>query len=204
MRLSLSERWCIGFLELSRFRALANVGYEKIGTAGRRGGTARVPTWARQVRPGWRVGQLRDDDEGAREERHDPPRGFGFERAPGTEFPIRAMCRLLGLSLSGYYVWSKRPPPRAASPSRRTCRDGLQLCRRRTQACTAGDVRDNAMYQSCLANLGVRVRRAGASEPGPLRQRCSTSIEGFYKTRRGRSAMIRQQATSYERRGTTT
>jgi putative transposase len=38
-----------------------------------------------------------------------------------AEFPIRAMCRVLGLSPSGYYAWRHR------APSRRSVRDGALL-----------------------------------------------------------------------------
>ena len=31
-------------------------------------------------------------------------------KAHRAEFPLRAMCRVLGLSPSGYYDWLRRPP----------------------------------------------------------------------------------------------
>ena len=35
-------------------------------------------------------------------------------KAHRAEFPLAAMCRVLGLSPSGYYDWLKRPPSRRA------------------------------------------------------------------------------------------
>ena len=50
-------------------------------------------------------------------ERLDPQRGYAFMKAYRATFPLAAMCRVLGLSPSGYYDWLKRPP------SARTRRD---------------------------------------------------------------------------------
>lgn len=43
-------------------------------------------------------------------ERIDPGRGNAFMKAYRATFPLAVMCRVLGLSLSGYYDWLHRPP----------------------------------------------------------------------------------------------
>ena len=61
-------------------------------------------------------------------ERIDPQRGYAFMRANRARFPLAAMCRVLGLSTSGYQGWlrrelpadSKRFPRPPASPGRRS------------------------------------------------------------------------------------
>ncbi len=47
-------------------------------------------------------------------ERLDPRKGFEFVKAHRAQFPIRVMCRVLGLSPSGYYAWLKRLPSNRA------------------------------------------------------------------------------------------
>ena len=47
-------------------------------------------------------------------ERLDPKKGFEFVKAYRAQFPIRVMCRVLGLSPSGYYAWLKRLPSNRA------------------------------------------------------------------------------------------
>ena len=43
-------------------------------------------------------------------ERIDPRRGYAFMRANRASFPLAVMCRVLGLSTSGYHDWLRRGP----------------------------------------------------------------------------------------------
>ena len=39
---------------------------------------------------------------------------FHFIAAHRTEFRVRSLCRVLGVSPSGFYTWTRRPAPRQA------------------------------------------------------------------------------------------
>ena len=43
-------------------------------------------------------------------EQLDPGTGFDFVKTNQADFPVRAMCRVLDLSPSGYYAWLDREP----------------------------------------------------------------------------------------------
>jgi hypothetical protein len=71
--------------------------------------TGVAPVWWTPEHLCWRSpqsvksrGLVRSGDE------HDPTEGFRFVSENQAAYPIATMCRLLGVSPSGYYAWVKR------------------------------------------------------------------------------------------------
>ncbi len=94
-------------------------------------------------------------------------------KAHRAEFPVRAMCRVLGLSPSGYYAWLKRTPPERArrdAELREKIEEAWEQSRR-----TYGRPRIHA-------ELKARGERVGSKRVGRLMKQAG--IEGVTRRRR--------------------
>ncbi|MBQ0819038.1 transposase [Microvirga sp. HBU67558] len=52
---------------------------------------------------------------------------FGFIEQHARTFPVRLMCRVLGVSASGYYAWRSRPESQRAMANRRLLQEVQRL-----------------------------------------------------------------------------
>jgi len=78
-------------------------------------------------------------------------------------YPIATMCRVLGVSPSGYYAWTKR------SPSRRSTRDGVLIDAIRASHAASHGTYGAPRIQVDLATAGVCVsRKRIARLPPPI------------------------------------
>src|SRR5690242_1679472 len=81
---------------------------------------------------GRRAGALAAREQAARAGERDPQAGRGFFRARGgrlmryrfvaaerAAFPVRALCRVVGVAASGFYAWLRRGPDRRREDDRR-------------------------------------------------------------------------------------
>ncbi|WP_420632750.1 IS3 family transposase [Candidatus Palauibacter sp.] len=109
-------------------------------------------------------------------ERIDPPRGFRFAVDHQAMYPVRVMCRLLGLSPSGYYAWRKREPSRRA---------------RENAALSAEIVEIHAMsggtYGAPRVHAELKARGREASVGRVARLMRAAGVEGVSRRRKGRT-----------------
>lgn len=105
----------------------------------------------------------------------DPQEGYAFIRAHRAEFSLAAMCRVLGLSPSGYYDWLNRPP------SERARRDDELRERIRNIWDDSGGTYGRPRIHAALREEGVRV-----SQKRVARLMKSMGIHGRRSGARGR------------------
>jgi hypothetical protein len=82
-------------------------------------------------------------------DKHDPTEGFRFVSENQAAYPIATMCRLLGVSPSGYYAWMKR------EPSRRRRMDTALVA----EICASHGTYGAPRIHAYLAAKGIRVGR---------------------------------------------
>ncbi len=104
---------------------------------------------------------------------------FRFIRAERANHRISLLCRVVGVSRSGYYAWARRPEPPRALDDRRLLREIRRIHRERRRA--YGSPRVHAQ----LRREGVRVsrkrverlmREAGIRGSGRRRRRRGTTV----------------------------
>ncbi|WP_419163743.1 IS3 family transposase [Candidatus Palauibacter sp.] len=117
-------------------------------------------------------------------ERLDPRRGYAFMKAHRAEFPLAAMCRVLGLSSSGYYDWLKRPP------SARARRDAQLEARIGSIWTGSGETYGRPRIHAALRAEGERV---GQKRVGRLMR--GLGIEGATR-RRFKTATTKRDVTA--------
>ncbi len=95
-------------------------------------------------------------------DRFDAPRVFEFIRANQAQYPIACMCRVLGVSTSGYYAWCQRPPSRRALEAEKLSQQIAEVHAKSRQ--TYGVLRVRAALQAqgtCISRRRVaRLMRA--------------------------------------------
>ncbi|HEY6427901.1 MAG TPA: IS3 family transposase [Acidimicrobiales bacterium] len=110
--------------------------------------------------------------------RVDPQEGFWFVRAYQAIHAIKTMCRVLGLSRSGYYAWAKRTPS-AREEANRELTDRIREIHRRSRG-TYGCPRVHAE----LAAAGEQVNHKRVE-----RLMRNAGLAGVSRRRRARTTM---------------
>ena len=86
-------------------------------------------------------------------ERRDSTEAFGYVREQVQQFPVAKLCRVLGISRSGYYAWNRR------APSRRSSQDQVLARRINTIHLGSHGTYGAPRIHAELAEEGVRVGR---------------------------------------------
>ena len=102
---------------------------------------------------------------------------FELVRAEAAEFPVTLLCRLLGVSTSGYYAWLNRPPS-----ARRVTNDRLVAKIRAVHARTRGVYGSRHMTEELDEPVGRNrvahlMRDNGLNAHAPKRFRVTTDSE---------------------------
>ena len=91
-------------------------------------------------------------------------------------YPVRTMCRLLGLSPSGYYAWRQRTPSRRARENAALTEEILEI-----------HTRSDETYGAPRIHAELRARGRGASLNRVARLMRAARIEGVSRRRRGKT-----------------
>jgi putative transposase len=89
-----------------------------------------------------------------------------------AEFPIATMCRLLGVSPSGYYAWTKR------QPSRRAQTDTALVAEIRAARAASRGIYGAPRIHVDLAAKGIRVGRKRIARLMSRRKFVTTTVKG--------------------------
>jgi hypothetical protein len=113
---------------------------------------------------------------------------FAFIEASEVAFPVRAICRVLGVSSSGYYAWRRRPP------SARVKEDAQMAVE-----IAAEHKRSRGIYGSPRVHRGLRARGVRVSRKRVERLMRQNGIKGrqngAFGARRTRSTRNRSRRT---------
>ncbi len=91
-------------------------------------------------------------------------------------YPVRTMCRLLGLSPSGYYAWRQRTPSRRARENAVLTEEILEI-----------HARSDGTYGAPRIHAELRARERDASLNRVARLMRAAEIEGVSRRRKGRT-----------------
>jgi putative transposase len=104
---------------------------------------------------------------------------FAFIRAEKARLPAAKLCRALGVSRSGYYAWTRRPPSARALADARLV-PVIRACHARSRA-TYGSPRIHQDlraldYRVSRKRVARLMRREGLSARPPRRYRVTTEF----------------------------